>query len=809
MSKIRANVTAMPVTTAEPTTPTTKITEELLLCRLCSLKYRADGRRPIALRCVHTFCELCLEKLLRDQADSNDATKQRRNKRQQLVCPTCQAVTPLGKGSSPSSLPVNPSIMELLGILGRPASDGQQHRRQVGSNENAAGYSPVTIIRTSHGQGSGANDQVGPEQKNTMAALIQSKKDRRNGFDLVNHLSRADGNTDEGGGGKGNSANLVSTVNVVASAAQQQQQQQQQPHQQCGQSFSAAKTSSVPTAMTSAVSSVSTVKTSQQQSCSASTSDTNARPTSTAPGGGVASQAAHRCCRCGLRPATVSVASSSQTMAPQKLCSDCWNQPAKRIRDDDDQKRGLESAADAGQSARTTNGAKQQPETICVTASGRLSTAKTDGRSGVSSSVTLTPQTARNSHGASKKSDDSSSVARDRPAAAGLVDNTTSTIEVRRRPTYVDKRARTAPSSSTQDNDQSPTVGTDGTGAAVDQPVQSTTVQPPDASYSSVPRQPSTVTMQQRSSSVGTSSETQQRSAVPDTMSEASRGSNAATSRSTNHAGERDSSSFQCSAPTIADIHPLPCSNPPYNPDFNEVDDAGWSSAQQRHRGASNAPTGAGPNRYPPETPIHEKHRQKEQEQRDISAPTGTGVALSFLLTNTRHQYPADQPPKYEDIIRENEPLPATAPEAAAAGPTTTQAVLPTPNEPVVASGGPAAAAAAVKLVRSFGKYGEISTQPGAFRAPCSISVTAAVREVTLTRIVVGDSANGTAQVFGDAGECLSMLRADAVRGCCLINDNKKLLLGTDRGVEVSRTLCDVFFSLTRPRRLCFALAFV
>ena len=794
------NVTAKPVTA----TSTTKVTEELLICRLCSLKYSTDGRRPMALRCVHTFCERCLEQLLRDQLDDSDPTKnqkQRRDKRQPLVCPTCETVTHLAKGCMPSSLPVNPSVMELLEIFDglRAVEDLQQSG--VRNTPVVPGYSQVKVTATkSRGQDSTANGQLSQQPDSTaVSALMKHKEDTR-GLDPASRRSHGNGSVDEGGGGGARNMKLISTVNVGTSSPHLQQQQQQHQQQQSTASFSTAKLSSVPAAMTSAVTSVSTLKMHPQQSSSTSSStvvsscDTNAGPTSTAP-----AAVAHKCCRCGLRPAAVSVASSSQTMTPKKLCSDCWNQPVAG-KNGEDQKRGAASVGAEEQIVTTTADTKQ-PERFSVTA-GKISMVKADLRSDVNASaMTQTteaantgPQTEKDDSAAANSSSSSAPLKRE-TAAAGLVANGKSTIEVRRRSGYFDNRARAAPTSTPD----SSTTEAAATGTTVDQPaaVQSTTVRTANAARGSKPRQPLAIDAPQGSTIDGTSPDAQL-NAVPEAISEerpTSSGSKSDTGGSTNHLGNtaevgehgvvRDNTSCRGSAPSIAEIHPLPCSNPPYNPDFIEDSSTAWSSIENQRR-ASDTPAATGRlNLTSPETRSHEQHQRKQQPQ-DISATAGKGLALSFLLSNSGHRYPAEQPPKYEDIIHENEAIAATARESPASRTQSSQAVLPAPIEPVAATATPAA----MRLVRSFGKYGEISTQPGAFREPGRVCVSpAAEKEETSTRVIVSDKANGTVQVFGDAGECLSMLRADAVRGCCLLDNSRKLLLATSRGVEVSCAL--------------------
>jgi len=767
MYTMKANVTAMSVMPGA-STASTKITEELLQCRLCSLKYRVDGRRPMALRCVHTFCEVCLEQLIRDQTDENQ--KQRRNKRQQLICPTCETITPLGRGCTPSSLPVNPSVMELLGIFDRP---------KVCSNEVAPGFSQVKVGTTtsrSHGSAT-TNGQLGQELNGTVSALMRNKIDPHYGLDLTNHCLYGDGNIEETGGGAANHVNWVSTVSIVGSAPQQQHKRRQQQQQHGSTSFSASKVSPAPAAMTSAVTSVSTLKMPPHQSSSTlSHDDVLSRETVAGPSS-IASGVANVCCRCNLRPAAVSVARSSQTMAPQKLCSTCCNQTATR-RSNDEQK----PAAATGVVQQNARMLTKQPDNFVIAASKAVSAANVDPASEtftkrqINEAVNTRPQVVQDDK--AKNIDNSGSLNRVKPTAAGFAVNRTSTIEVRRRSSYIENRSCAA-RTSTQDSDRCLN------GISVDQPVQSTTVQTLSTSTGSKPRQTSAASVQQRPAVLEDTPPDVQPDAVLVPISEempTSPGLNAGTGSNIRELGER------CSAPSITEIHPLPCNNPPYNPDFEQNRNATWSSTQHQER-TPDTPA-AGRLGLNPNVLGHKEEHERKQQPPDISGTARSGVALSFLMSNSRHQYPAEQPPKYEDIINENDAVTATAPEVHASQ---TQAVLHTPTEPAAAA---VSRPRAMKLVRSFGKYGEISTQPGAFRTPGCVSVSSAVTtEENSTRIVVGDSANGTVQVFSDAGECLSMLRADAVRSCCLI-DNSRLLIATDRGVEVSSLCSDDFCNI-------------
>lgn len=91
-----------------------------------------------------------------------------------------------------------------------------------------------------------------------------------------------------------------------------------------------------------------------------------------------------------------------------------------------------------------------------------------------------------------------------------------------------------------------------------------------------------------------------------------------------------------------------------------------------------------------------------------------------------------------------------------------------------------AAPSATVRLVHCFGKYGEIATQPGAFRSPGRVNVSRS------GVVVVSDSAHRTVQAFSPNGECLSLIRVsgDAVGGSSCY-ENNKLAVGTNAGVQI------------------------
>lgn len=90
------------------------------------------------------------------------------------------------------------------------------------------------------------------------------------------------------------------------------------------------------------------------------------------------------------------------------------------------------------------------------------------------------------------------------------------------------------------------------------------------------------------------------------------------------------------------------------------------------------------------------------------------------------------------------------------------------------------APSATVRLVHCFGKYGEIATQPGAFRSPGRVNVSRS------GVVVVSDSVHRTVQAFSPNGECLSLIRVsgDAIGGCSCY-ENNKLAVGTGAGVQI------------------------
>lgn len=251
-------------------------------------------------------------------------------------------------------------------------------------------------------------------------------------------------------------------------------------------------------------------------------------------------------------------------------------------------------------------------------------------------------------------------------------------------------------------------------------------------------------------------------------------------------------------APAIEEIYP-PASNPPFNPDFNQTGQVPiWSSTVQVGEGC------AVPSRPPPSQPAvpcasynPEKAPIPLESFVNGGVPpvaaavnrraplSGERVALSFVLpTNAGQPQLAAplEPPKYEEIMQNAGPqFPAGFHPASAYG----YPDYGYPYPPGAQCGQPAP----VRLIRAFGRYGEISTQPGTFRAPGRISVTGSgageKSPEGAVKIVVTDRQNGTVQVFTEFGECLSILRVDGVNGACMWTDNRRLTVGTDRGLEV------------------------
>ena len=84
----------------------------------------------------------------------------------------------------------------------------------------------------------------------------------------------------------------------------------------------------------------------------------------------------------------------------------------------------------------------------------------------------------------------------------------------------------------------------------------------------------------------------------------------------------------------------------------------------------------------------------------------------------------------------------------------------------------------ALDAVNTFGKYGELSTQPGAFSNPSRISVSS--RAIA----VVVDTKNMTVQAFTPVGECMGLFRVPDVNGCCCLGTDK-LVAATNRGIEI------------------------
>lgn len=112
-----------------------------------------------------------------------------------------------------------------------------------------------------------------------------------------------------------------------------------------------------------------------------------------------------------------------------------------------------------------------------------------------------------------------------------------------------------------------------------------------------------------------------------------------------------------------------------------------------------------------------------------------------------QYPFPPGAPPKYEEIVGQS-----------------------TQKVPL----------SSVRLVRCFGKYGEMAAQPGAFRSPGRVNVSKS------GVVVVSDSAHRTVQAFSQDGQCLALIRiaANGVGGCSCY-DNSKLAVGTSTGVQV------------------------
>ncbi|CAL4111376.1 unnamed protein product [Meganyctiphanes norvegica] len=72
---------------------------DILDCKICYLRYNETSRRPRSLHCGHTYCELCIQRSIKDAV---------------LHCPTCRSTHHI---KASTALPVNFDLAELLGQM--------------------------------------------------------------------------------------------------------------------------------------------------------------------------------------------------------------------------------------------------------------------------------------------------------------------------------------------------------------------------------------------------------------------------------------------------------------------------------------------------------------------------------------------------------------------------------------------------------------------------------------------------------------------------------------------------------------------
>lgn len=158
------------------------------------------------------------------------------------------------------------------------------------------------------------------------------------------------------------------------------------------------------------------------------------------------------------------------------------------------------------------------------------------------------------------------------------------------------------------------------------------------------------------------------------------------------------------------------------------------------------ADSGPGPYPEPPPLPVGEPPALPSEKQ-------GLDFQGAAFPAGSVFPYPAQGPPRYEEVVPQGSP--STDP--------------------------PSIHSAAVRYVSAFGKYGELATQPGAFRSPTRINVSSPGGVVVVT-----DSAHRTVQAFNAAGECLALIRVrgDSANGCSCL-DKRKLTVGTNSGIQI------------------------
>ena len=97
-----------------------------LECGVCFQIYNAGRRCPRELRCKHSFCECCLNLLVRSPARETEGSTAHVPAEVAIVCPLCRYPTILLGGEVRGQLPVDEDLFERMlstGVLNDSMSD--------------------------------------------------------------------------------------------------------------------------------------------------------------------------------------------------------------------------------------------------------------------------------------------------------------------------------------------------------------------------------------------------------------------------------------------------------------------------------------------------------------------------------------------------------------------------------------------------------------------------------------------------------------------------------------------------------------
>jgi len=818
-----------------PLTSTMKIRDEVLTCRLCSERFRLSDKRPLALRCMHTFCEECLGARCVDNSQkAGKGLLVAKKTSHQIVCPVCETRTPLGKETdSYRRLPVNPSIVELLKILEQSpvASTGGRHGALVSGSssgresESNSSSSSWQQQQQQHQQQQSSSivaaDQTVPVagMRHTAETRAHVKSQaRKSGASIaIGSVTASERQTDDGtpltptrdADMISSTLCLVSTVSVGASGvmkpingapttSDQLLNQRDNAHVSSG-AVANQPTSTTQTSLSTSVHVGAPPSTTYHHSTTVEGHRNQA--TESASSLPIVHQL---CAQCRANPARVTVASASK-MTSLQLCSDCAKPAKKTVV----QATGsgshavgetqLDQGGDVERSRATIDEAESEKpkmrQLICDVKSSHVVVGPSRKAFGSGGSPTSASVPSR------EKSD----------AVFTVTDNRNNNADNKIMQLEEESRQKTIWSTRTSDQSREVLVlnrppgdadavnGRDGVGNSAESAVAMTSsendrsaihnTQSDAASgrqFGGVERDDDDG-LQIQGEAVGASMVNESIPSVFETLS------------------IRSPSPMHSSAPSMEDIYPPPCENPPFNPDYRTLGRPTATGWQQYGDAPSvrDGPYGNHAESHTPTTP------PPAFQEKDPLAPNivqinghhtsvpGRNIELSFAIPSAVPTMP-EQPPRYEEVVTQsltsaelNRHYPGIG--AASAPPAATVDVMPTYRGGFVRpSHEDPSTGSYPRLVRSFGRYSENSTQPAAFRAPTRISSSEPLDSRTTTKsgelqLVVTDRANATVQVFSPIGECLSMLHVKGVSGCCLWNRNRRLVVATDEGVQVPK----------------------